>query len=125
MSIETSSGSEVIIVNLPQAVQQPSISNSTSNYSKVDSVESVESEIPDTDAESDLPLTSKLPLRRSKRKTAGKHSNPFNLPRSALTNHIRTVQNIAFSDLSNAMSNLSLNLASVLERSWLTANKIN
>lgn len=59
--------------------------------------------------------------RRSKRTTAGKHSNPFKLPQSVVSsnscNQI-SVQNSNFKELSDAIVNLGVTLSATLSDSW-------
>ena len=45
-------------------------------------------------------------LRRSQRKTVGKHSNPYNLPRSAVKESIRMESGIDYAEFSKAVNNL-------------------
>ena len=45
-------------------------------------------------------------LRRSKRKTAGKHSNPYNLPRSAIKESVSVERDIAYAEFSRAINSM-------------------
>ena len=62
--------------------------------------------------------------RRSKRSTAGKHSNPHNLPRSVLVSNQQVNSNVQgdFRELSDAIANLGASLGSslsaTLSQSW-------
>ena len=58
-----------------------------------------------------------MPLRRSKRATAGRNPNPHNLPRSAALRMTELTVPPSFQELSKAM----LNLGSMVQSAWLQA----
>ena len=58
-----------------------------------------------------------MPLRRSKRATAGRNPNPHNLPRSAALRMTELTVPPSFEELSKAM----LNLGSMVQSAWLQA----
>jgi hypothetical protein len=64
-------------------------------------------------------------LRRSSRTTAGKHSNPYRMPKSALDQGIIVTGNTGptFEDFSRAIANLGTSLGQVLQTSWEQARK--
>ena len=53
-------------------------------------------------------------LRRSQRKTAGKQSNPYNLPRSAVKESIRMESGIDYAEFSKAVNNLGATMVDSL-----------
>lgn len=67
------------------------------------------------DLDPDLELGTEPRTRRSGRATAGKHSNPFNLPRSALQ---QEVNDVSFTDYSKAMLDLGLGFGKLLKDSY-------
>lgn len=62
--------------------------------------------------------------RRSKRTTAGKHSNPFNLPKSTVPCNQISVQPSKFKELSDAIVNLGATLSATLSDSWARQNQM-
>ena len=62
-------------------------------------------------------------LRRTKRSTAGRNPNPYNLPRSAALQTTEILVQPSFGELSEAMSTLgaelSSKLGSMLQTAWL------
>ena len=61
---------------------------------------------------------SPVPLRRSTRTTAGKHSNVHHLPKSSVCVQSVALQNRNFQELGNAVANLGATLASKLNEAW-------
>lgn len=59
------------------------------------------------------------PLRRSTRNTAGQHSNPHRLPKSAVRS--QTVKSKNFQELSDAVANLGAMLATKLSEAWTSS----
>ena len=53
-------------------------------------------------------------LRRSQRKMAGKHSNLYNLPRSAVKESIRMESGIDYAEFSKAVNNLGVTMVDSL-----------
>ena len=53
-------------------------------------------------------------LRRSQRKMAGKHSNPYNLPRSLVKESIRMECGIDYTEFSKAVNNLGATMVNSL-----------
>lgn len=62
--------------------------------------------------------------RRSKRTTAGKHSNLFNLPKSTVPCNQISVQPSKFKELSDAIVNLGATLSASLSDSWARQNQM-
>ena len=58
--------------------------------------------------------TPKVRLRRSTRKTAGKHSNPFNLPVSAVKESVSVKSDVSYADFSKAVNDLGATMVSNL-----------
>ena len=63
---------------------------------------------------SDSDVQEEVPVRRSKRSTAGKHPNPLRLPRSVLQK-----QDVSFDQFTQAISNLGTSLAQVVQDTYL------
>jgi hypothetical protein len=58
------------------------------------------------------------PIRHSSRSTAGKHSNPHRLPKSAVHSQVKTKN---FQELSDAITNLGSTLAMKLSEAWTSS----
>lgn len=93
-------------------------SDEEDSYFKVmhcDQNEDIEEETVNTASDTEQPTV--LP-RRSTRATAGKHSNPNRLPKSAVSVQRTVIQNKNFQELSDAVVNLGTALATKLNEAW-------
>ena len=68
----------------------------------------------DSEQEITAPKRSDAGLRRSQRKTAGKHSNPYNLPRSAIKESVSAEADIAYAEFSQAVNSLGATMVDSL-----------
>ena len=64
------------------------------------------SESDSTEPDGNVPTTPQVNLRRSTRKTAGKHANPFNLPMSARKESVALRNEVSYTDFSKAINDL-------------------
>ena len=72
----------------------------------------------ENEAPQEVASTPPVPPRRSTRSTAGKHSNPHHLPKSAIRTQTVMKSNHDFQELSDAIANLGAALGSTLSQTW-------
>ena len=78
----------------PDELHVPALSGSEENFSE--------------------PKASHIGLRRSQRKTAGKHPNPYNLPRSAIKESVSVGTDIAYAEFSQTVNSLGATMVGSL-----------
>ena len=87
-------------------------------YVRVHESDGVDQNVQDSESSEESETVSPELPRRSKRTTAGKHSNPHHLPKSAIKSNqqMSTQQTGNFKDLSDAIVNLGATLSQTLSQ---------